>query len=145
MNAARVADLALARRVLETEAAAVAALVDRLDARFEHAVRLLLDCKGRVIVTGMGNRGVQLRDAATATVACTNSTTVTGNLMFRDSIFWNNGASGSTNCGNHSTTGPDANCNSCQLYDLWKANSPGPVVENDPGLSGSSWPANPSR
>ncbi|MFM7140638.1 MAG: hypothetical protein ACKO2K_01800 [Alphaproteobacteria bacterium] len=97
----------------------------------------------KTIVTNMGSRGMQLRDAATAAVACNPGPTLTGNLMFRDSIFWDNGASGSTNCGNHSTTGPDANCNSCQLYDLWKANSPAPVFETDPGLSGSSWPANP--
>ena len=95
------------------------------------------------IVTNMGSRGMQLRDAATAAVACNPGPSLTGNLMFRDSIFWNNGASGSTNCGNHSTTGPDANCNSCQLYDLWKANSPAPVFESDPGVSGSSWPPNP--
>jgi len=44
-------DIALARKVLQTEAAAILALVDRLDDRFEHAVRLLLDCRGRVIVT----------------------------------------------------------------------------------------------
>lgn len=72
MNAARVADLALARRVLETEAAAVAALVDRLDARFEHAVRLLLDCKGRVIVTGMGKSGIICRKIA-ATLSSTGT------------------------------------------------------------------------
>ena len=95
------------------------------------------------IVTNMGNRGMQLRDKATAAVACNPGPSLTGNLMFRDSIFWNNGASGSTNCGNHSTTGPDANCNSCQLYDLWKANSPAPVFESDPGLTGSTWPGNP--
>ncbi len=34
-------DLALARRVLETEAAAILALVDRLDERFQRAVELL--------------------------------------------------------------------------------------------------------
>jgi len=51
------ADLAVARKVLQTEAAAILALVDRLDDRFDHAVRLLLDCRGRVIVTGMGKSG----------------------------------------------------------------------------------------
>src|SRR5258708_3826411 len=52
------ADRALARKVLETEAAAVLALVDRLDARFDCAVQLLLQCKGRVILTGMGKSGI---------------------------------------------------------------------------------------
>ena len=52
------ADLALARRVLETEAAAILALVPRLDARFDRAVDLLLGCRGRVILTGMGKSGI---------------------------------------------------------------------------------------
>jgi len=53
-----VADLALARKVLETEAAAILALVDRLDAAFERAVELLRCCRGRVILTGMGKSGI---------------------------------------------------------------------------------------
>jgi arabinose-5-phosphate isomerase len=51
-------DIALAKKVLQTEAAAILALVDRLDDRFDRAVRLLLDCRGRVIVTGMGKSGI---------------------------------------------------------------------------------------
>jgi arabinose-5-phosphate isomerase len=51
-------DVALARRVLQTEADAIRALVDRLDHGFECAVRLLLECRGRVIVTGMGKSGI---------------------------------------------------------------------------------------
>jgi arabinose-5-phosphate isomerase len=53
-----VADLTLARKVLETEAAAILALVGRLDARFERAVELLSGCRGRVILTGMGKSGI---------------------------------------------------------------------------------------
>jgi arabinose-5-phosphate isomerase len=49
---------ALARKVLETEAAAILALVDRIDARFETAVLILRQCKGRVILTGMGKSGI---------------------------------------------------------------------------------------
>ncbi len=52
------ADRALARRVLETEAAAIRAIVPRIDESFDHAVALLLDCKGRVILTGMGKSGI---------------------------------------------------------------------------------------
>jgi arabinose-5-phosphate isomerase len=65
-------DLTLARRVLQTEAAAVLALVDRLDERFERAVRMLLDCRGRVIVTGMGKSGIICRKIA-ATLASTGT------------------------------------------------------------------------
>jgi arabinose-5-phosphate isomerase len=49
--------LALAREVLEIEAAAVAALASRLDERFVAAVRLVLECRGRVVVTGIGKSG----------------------------------------------------------------------------------------
>jgi arabinose-5-phosphate isomerase len=66
------ADLALARTVLETEAAAILSLVGRLDERFEQAVRLLLECRGRVIVTGMGKSGIISRKIA-ATLASTGT------------------------------------------------------------------------
>ena len=66
------ADRTLARRVFETEAAAILALVDRLDARFDCAVQLLLQCKGRVIVTGMGKSGIICRKIA-ATLTSTGT------------------------------------------------------------------------
>ena len=65
-------DLLLARKVLQTEAAAILALVDRLDDRFEQAVRLLVDCRGRVIVTGMGKSGIVCRKIA-ATLSSTGT------------------------------------------------------------------------
>jgi len=65
-------DLSLARKVLETEAAAVLALVDRLDERFARAVTLVRDCRGRVIVTGMGKSGIICRKIA-ATLASTGT------------------------------------------------------------------------
>ena len=65
-------DLTLARKVLETEAAAILALVGRLDHRFDQAVRLLLDCRGRVIVTGMGKSGIICRKIA-ATLSSTGT------------------------------------------------------------------------
>jgi arabinose-5-phosphate isomerase len=49
--------LRLAREVLETEAQAVAALASRLDGRFLDALALILDCRGRVVVTGIGKSG----------------------------------------------------------------------------------------
>jgi len=63
---------ALARKVLETEAAAILALVDRLDARFDCAVQLLRQCKGRVILTGMGKSGIICRKIA-ATLTSTGT------------------------------------------------------------------------
>ncbi len=46
------------RRVLEIESRAVGDLVDRLDERFDRAVDMLVDCGGRVVVTGMGKSGL---------------------------------------------------------------------------------------
>ena len=65
-------DRRLARQVLETEAAAILALVDRLDHRFDEAVRMLAACTGRVIVTGMGKSGIISRKIA-ATLASTGT------------------------------------------------------------------------
>ena len=62
----------LARKVLQTEAAAILALVDRLDERFDRAVQMLRDCQGRVIVTGMGKSGIISRKIA-ATLASTGT------------------------------------------------------------------------
>ena len=58
------ADLALARKVLETEAAAILALLPRLDERFERAVEVLHACRGRAILTGMGKSGIICRKIA---------------------------------------------------------------------------------
>ncbi len=65
-------DLELARKVLQTEAEAILALIDRLDHRFEQAVTLLRECQGRVIVTGMGKSGLICRKIA-ATMASTGT------------------------------------------------------------------------
>src|SRR5216684_999876 len=65
-------DRSLARKVLQTEAAAIVALVDRLDERFDRAVRMLGDCRGRVIVTGMGKSGIICRKIA-ATLSSTGT------------------------------------------------------------------------
>ena len=65
-------DLSLARKVLQTEAAAILALVDRVDEKFARAVELIRGCKGRVIVTGMGKSGIICRKIA-ATLASTGT------------------------------------------------------------------------
>lgn len=65
-------DLALARKVLRTEAEAILALVDRLDGGFTAALQLLYECRGRVILTGMGKSGLICRKIA-ATLASTGT------------------------------------------------------------------------
>ena len=66
------ADLALAKRILETEAAAILALVPKIGRDFDRAVTLLHDCRGRVILTGMGKSGIICRKIA-ATLTSTGT------------------------------------------------------------------------
>jgi arabinose-5-phosphate isomerase len=61
-----------ARRVLSVEAAAIAALGARLDARFDRALELLARCAGKVVVTGMGKSGIICRKIA-ATLTSTGT------------------------------------------------------------------------
>ena len=67
---ARIRDLG--RAVIETEAAAVAALGARLDGGFVDACRFLLACEGRIVVLGMGKSG-HIGGKIAATLASTGS------------------------------------------------------------------------
>jgi len=53
----RIAIQALARAVIETEASAVAGLLQRIDDGFLAACDLMLGCRGRVVVIGVGKSG----------------------------------------------------------------------------------------
>ncbi len=64
--------LAAGRAALTTEAAAVAALVGRLDSGFVTACRCLLAIRGRVVVTGMGKSG-HIGNKVAATLASTGT------------------------------------------------------------------------
>jgi len=64
--------LALGRDVLRTEAEAIRALEGRLGAPFLAAARALLDCRGRVVVIGIGKSGHIARKLA-ATLASTGT------------------------------------------------------------------------
>ncbi|MDP9142901.1 MAG: KpsF/GutQ family sugar-phosphate isomerase [Pseudomonadota bacterium] len=48
---------ALGRRALEIERDAISALTDRVDDKFAEACRIMLGCKGRLVVIGMGKSG----------------------------------------------------------------------------------------
>lgn len=61
-----------AREVLRLESEAIAALQERLDESFLQAVQLLLDCQGRVVVTGVGKSGAIGRKLA-STLASTGT------------------------------------------------------------------------
>jgi arabinose-5-phosphate isomerase len=64
--------LELAREVIAIEAQAVAQLAERIDANFLRAVNLLLACRGRVVVGGVGKSGHIGRKVA-ATLASTGT------------------------------------------------------------------------
>lgn len=61
-----------AKEVLTTEAEAILAVRDRLDDSFAAAVRLIVNCEGRVVATGMGKSGSIARKIA-GTLASTGS------------------------------------------------------------------------
>jgi len=62
----------LARAVLETEARAIEQLISRIDDSFIKACHLLLACKGRIVVSGMGKSG-HIAGKIAATLASTGS------------------------------------------------------------------------
>ena len=64
--------LDLARQVLRIEGDAVLALIDRVDQSFLQALSLILNCRGRVIVSGIGKSGHIARKIA-ATLASTGT------------------------------------------------------------------------
>ncbi len=64
--------LDLARQVLAIEAKAVEALIARLDGEFIRALQLILHCRGRVVVSGMGKSGHIARKIA-STMASTGT------------------------------------------------------------------------
>jgi arabinose-5-phosphate isomerase len=65
-------DLDLGRQVLRIEADAILQLVGRLDGSFTRALDLLEDCRGRVLLTGMGKSGIICRKIA-ATLSSTGT------------------------------------------------------------------------
>ena len=64
--------IAAGRRALEIEERAIAALRPRLDAAFARACAICLQCRGRVIVTGMGKSG-HVAGKIAATLASTGT------------------------------------------------------------------------
>lgn len=62
----------LARAVLETEAQAITRLSERIDQHFIEACTILLQCRGRIVVSGMGKSG-HIAGKIAATLASTGS------------------------------------------------------------------------
>jgi arabinose-5-phosphate isomerase len=62
----------LARQVLLIEAHAVEALSQRLDANFQRVIELILQCRGRVVVSGIGKSG-HIANKIASTLASTGT------------------------------------------------------------------------
>src|SRR5512147_1207532 len=60
------------RKVVETEIRALAGLVERIGPSFSEAVQALLNCRGRVVVTGVGKAGL-IGQKISATLASTGT------------------------------------------------------------------------
>jgi len=62
----------LGRAVIETETAAISALIDRIDDHFVEACACMLACQGRIVVLGVGKSG-HIASKIAATLASTGS------------------------------------------------------------------------
>jgi arabinose-5-phosphate isomerase len=61
-----------AKSVLKIEADAVRSLIDKLDESFVKAIRLIDECRGKVVVMGIGKSGIICKKVA-STFACTGT------------------------------------------------------------------------
>lgn len=61
-----------AKRCLQLEARAIERLIDRINGEFDQAVAMILSCRGRVVVTGIGKSGLVGRKVS-ATLASTGT------------------------------------------------------------------------
>ncbi len=68
-------DLEKARDVLRTEARAILAVADRLGEEFGRAVSMILECRGHLVVTGMGKAGL-VGQKISATFASTGTPSI---------------------------------------------------------------------
>ena len=67
--------IALAKKVFDVEAQAILALKDRVNESFEKAIELIVDCKGKLVISGIGKSGIIARKMA-ATFSSTGTPAV---------------------------------------------------------------------
>ena len=68
-------DLQLARRALSAEGAAINSLADRIDESFAAAVNAVFECRGKVVLTGVGKAGI-IGQKVSATLASTGTQSI---------------------------------------------------------------------
>ena len=70
-------NIEVGKKVIQIEAQAVAAISDRINEQFENAVNTVLNCKGRLIVLGVGKSGL-----ISQKIASTMASTGTPRILF---------------------------------------------------------------
>jgi arabinose-5-phosphate isomerase len=65
-------DIEYGKNVVETEANAVKNLIRHIDDNFQNAVDLVINCRGRIVVTGIGKAGI-IGQKISATLASTGT------------------------------------------------------------------------
>ena len=63
-------NIKIGKKVIQIEAQAVSAISDRLDEQFDGAVHSILDCKGRLIILGVGKSGLISQKIASTIQFC---------------------------------------------------------------------------
>ena len=76
-------DIEYGREVIRLEALAVAALGEQLGESFRDAVKLVLNCRGHVVTTGMGKSGL-IAQKISATLASTVTAAIRERLRTRN-------------------------------------------------------------
>jgi hypothetical protein len=69
----------------------------------------------KTIIESFAAAGLQLQHA---TPGCSAGPTLTGNLLVRDSLFFDNGTTGAAHCSSGSGANAPSPCNGCEFYDL---------------------------
>jgi len=75
MTDERTLSLSEGRKILNLEADAIARMAERLDDSFAEAVDILLACKGKIIISGMGKSGI-IGQKIAATLSSTGTTAI---------------------------------------------------------------------
>lgn len=75
MTDERTHSLSEGRKILNLEAEAIARMAERLDDSFTEAVDILLACKGKIIISGMGKSGI-IGQKIAATLSSTGTTAI---------------------------------------------------------------------
>lgn len=93
------------------------------------------------IIAGFAKSPIELAQIMSS--ACASASQLTGDLLVRNTILFNNGASGTTTCSSASGANAPTPCDGCQFVSLLQAGGFGLDTTTDPGVSLAYPPTNP--